>query len=130
MKVISDPRAIEKKECFKQALSLFFPNFSVEFLPESILLIKEGSAGVIDDNSFDIIKNLIMEICCLKGSGKGGFDPVGKKAEEIAKKLLEARKKVAKEKGEEDSSMFVTYMSCASIALHIPIQTVADYTLF
>ena len=131
MKVISDPRAIDKKENVLQVLQLIFPNYTVQFLPASIIFAKEGSVGTVDENNFDAFQNLLSEVFCLKTTfGNSGFNPAGKRAEDIAKKLQKARQAVAKDKGEENASAFVTYMSCLSIALQIPITQISDYTMF
>lgn len=131
MKVLSDERASDKKENVMQVFSLILPNYQIALLPSSLILKKDNQVVTIDDNNFELLQNYLSQIFCLKSElSSGGFNPGGKKAKEIADKLNKARQRVAADKGEGDSSILVTYMSCLSIALQIPITQFADYTLF
>lgn len=131
MKIITDERIKDKKENALQVLSLVLPNYKINFLPQSIYLSYDGEFKVIDENNFDIFQNTLSEIFCLKSEyGNTGFNPDGKRAQEIAEKLMRARQRVAADKGEENGSILTTYVSCISIAQQIPIQDVSEYTLF
>ena len=59
-----------------------------------------------------------------------GFNPGGKKAKEIADKLNAARKKIAQEHGEGESSILVTYISSLAIGNKTPITLINEMTLF
>ena len=131
MKVLSDKRASDKKKNVIQVFSLILPNYQIAFLPSSLILKKDNQVITIDDNNFELFQNYLAQIFCLKSElSFGSFNPGGKKAKEIADKLNKARQRVAADKGEGDSSTLVTYMSCLSIALQIPVTQFADYTLF
>lgn len=131
MKVVQDPRALDKKDSMIQVLSLLLPNCKVAFLPNSFIITCNGQTSSIDEKNFDLFQNILSEIFCLKSTyDKSGFNPNGKKAKAIADKLMKARQKVAEEKGDGNASMLVTYMSCISVALHLSIQKVSEYTLF
>ena len=131
MKVINDQRAQDKKENVYQVLSLLLPNKQIVFLPNSLIFNSEGKSFSIDENNFDIFQNIIQEIFCLKSSfANTGFNPGGRKAKDIADKLMKARQRVAQEKGEENLSILSTYMSSLSVGLQISLTDVAEYTLY
>lgn len=130
MGVLADNRASEYKEAVMKVLSLILPNTKIVFLPNSLILNKDGVNVTIDENTFDLFQSVIIEMFCLKGKGNTGFNPGGKKAKEIADKLMRARQKVAEEHGEGDSSILVTYMSCISVALSTSLLDISNYTLY
>jgi hypothetical protein len=69
------------------------------------MLFNFGNVNVtIDEQNFEILQNLLKEQFCLKGSGQEAFNPQGKKAQEIAKKLMEARQRVAAQKEQTGGS--------------------------
>jgi hypothetical protein len=49
------------------------------------------------------------------------FNPQGEKAREIAEKLQRGRDRIAAERNESNSSVFVQYLSTLTVALHIPL---------
>lgn len=131
MKVIQDAQMKDKKENILQVFSLVFPNYKVTFLPTSIIFSYNGEHAFIDENNFDILQTTIASIFCLNSEyGNTGFNPEGKKAQEIAEKLMRARQRVAEEKGESNGSLLVTYASCIAIAYQLSINEVSEYTIF
>ena len=56
--------------------------------------------------------------------------PANKKAEEIARKIAQGRKRVAEIKGTDNVSIFSQYLSILSVGLHIPLQHLIDLTVF
>nr|DAP22899.1 MAG TPA: hypothetical protein [Caudoviricetes sp.] len=54
MKVLQDPASIEKKESVQTLLSLLFPECSISFTPNSILLYNKElkQVSMIDNDSF------------------------------------------------------------------------------
>lgn len=131
MKVILDSRMQSKKEDVIQVLSLLFPNTKIVFLPSSIIFSKGEQKFCIDENNFDSFQDKILHIFCLNSQmASSGFNPGGKKAKEIADKLNAARKKIAQEHGEGESSILVTYISSLAIGNKTPITLINEMTLF
>ena len=86
---------------------------------------------MIDDRNFDALQNAIIDIFCIKsGANSNTFNPENEAAKKIAEKIMKGRKKVAAQKGEDQGSIFVQYISVLSIGLHIPITELIDYTVF
>ena len=93
MKVVQDPRALDKKNSMIQVLSLLLPNCKVAFLPNSFIITCNGQASSIDEKNFDLFQNILSEIFCLKSTyNQSGFNPGGKKSKEIAEKWLDKYK--------------------------------------
>ena len=133
MTAISDQRMKEKKKQTLQALSLLCPNYNITFTPSSMIMQKDSEISMIDENNFQDFQNVIKSVICMgneKMQGAAGFNPQGKRAEEIADKLMKARQKVAEEKGIENSSILGQQVSSLAIALHLPISQVLSMTLY
>lgn len=120
MAIMNEKQTAEKKTAVQQVLTLLFPQSNVIFTPRSIVLNSPQGMVTIDEGNFEILQQLLNEQFCLKGSGQEQFNPEGKKAKEIAQKLMRARQRVAEQKmqGEGGSgSMFSQYLSILTIAI-------------
>ena len=118
MSIINDPNALDKKQKVNQVLILLFPQAKIFFTPRSIVLNLGELNSIIDEGNFEILQAILKDSFCLQGSGQEQFNPQGKKAQEIAKKLMKARQKLAQIKSKENSgSSFGQYLSILSIGL-------------
>jgi len=91
MTVMLDERLKNKRDSFIKTLNLVFPNYSIGFTPNSILMKKNKQLVTIDKENFDIFQQVLKDIFCLDTFADEGFHPVGKKSREIAEKLMKAR---------------------------------------
>ena len=132
MTMINEKQMTDKKNCVIQVLTLLFPGYKVIFTPRSMLLNKGEVNVMIDEGNFEILQQLLIQSFCLKGSGQERFNPKGKKAQEIAKKLMKARQKVANQKAKENSgSMFSQYLSIMVVGLgSMSLQECLDLTMY
>lgn len=134
MTAILDERLKEKAQSFKKALGLVFPNYKINFTPNSIIFRKDDQINLVDATNFDYLQQTLIDIFCLRSQGNnqlGGFNPASKKAEKIAQQLLEGRKIVAKQQNLENSSVLGQWSSCLAVGLHIPLNVITRcYTLF
>lgn len=129
MTVMSEKEAQNQKESVLKVLQLLFPEVNALLTPRSLVLGK----SMIDENNFEAFQTILKEIFCLKsqlGQQAGGYNPADKRAKEIADKLMKAREKVAKQKGEEDISIINQYCSIIAIGLQLSIREVNEYTLY
>ena len=120
MAIMNEKQTAEKKAAVEQVLALLFPQSKILFTPRSIVLNSSQGIITIDEGNFEILQQLLNEQFCLKGSGQEQFNPEGKKAKEIAQKLMRARQRVAEQKmqGEGGSgSMFSQYLSILTVAI-------------
>ena len=120
MTVMAEKEAQDKKDAVLQLCQLIFPGYKVNFLPRSLLLIKDTQNVMIDDSNFEILQKVIQDIFCLNNSANDihNFNPVNAKAKEIADKLMRGRQRVAAQKSEGDGSIFVQYVSTLTIGLN------------
>ena len=121
MTMINEKQMADKKMAVLQVLSLIIPKFKVVFTPRSMILNSPEVNITIDEDNFEFLQNVLIAQFCLSGSGQESFNPKGKKANEIAQKLMKARQKVAAQKAAEsgsDKSMFNQYLSILTVGLN------------
>ena len=126
---------LEKKENVKQVLSLIFPNYSILFTPRSLILKKDEVSIMIDETNFELFQESIRWF--LSPSNAGGsdsqvaFNPKGKKAEEIAKKLMRGRERVAAQNSNGDSGgIFAQYLSVLAIGVPANLSDLTNLTMY
>ena len=134
MAIMNDKQTIEKKEQVLQAFTLLFPKANVLLTPRSIVLKQDELISTIDEGNFEILQSLLNDAFCLRGSGQEGFNPQGNQATEIARKLMRARERVAKQKQQGESSggsIFSQYISTLVIGTHtISLKDALDLTMY
>ena len=123
-----------KKESVKQVLSLIFPNYSIVFTPQSILLNKDQIQVIIDESNFELFQENIKPFLSpgFKDSadGAGTFNPQGSKAEEIARKLMRGRERVAAQKQGSGGSVLSQYLSVLTVGIPMSLHDLKNLTLF
>lgn len=120
MTVMSEDETKDKKVAVQQLFQLMFPKFKVMFTPNSIILNGDGANIIIDENNFEILQSYLRDIFCLNAAigDQVNFNPGNKKAEEIAKKLMRGRQRVAAQKGgDAATSVFSQYISVLTVGL-------------
>lgn len=137
MTIMADEQAVGKKQSVIQSLQLFFPKYKIAITPRSIIFMDLNNSSetiYIDENNFEYLQTIIFEVCCLNSKQNGNqqtFNPANKQAQEIAEKLMRGRQRVAQQKGEENSSLFVQYLSILTIGLHsMSLQNLMELTMF
>ena len=133
MTIMSEQETADKKLAVQQLCTLLFPDYKVNFTPQSMILIGKNGIITIDGNNFEAIQNTITEIFCLR-SGTGNnqsFNPANDKAAAIAKKLMRGRQIAAAQKGETNISILTQYLSTLTIGLNsMSLQDLMDLTVF
>lgn len=132
--ILNEKQAAEKKNAVQQVFSLIFPQATTIFSPRSIVLNCGEENVIIDEENFEVFQKILIACFCIKGSGQEQFNPKGKKAEEIAKKLMKARQRVAEQKmsGQgEGTSMFSQYISILTVGIgSMSFKDVCDLTMY
>lgn len=124
------------RDNIKSLFDFLFPDFAVSIESASIdfkIGDEDIVKGQINQFNFDAFSNTLNELFWPAEKIENNFNPANAKAEEIAKKLEEGRRKAQKDKGESDgdrTSMFATYASVLSIALGVSINDIFSYTPF
>ena len=126
----------EVKENIKNFLSLLFPEYIIVITQTEIdFKIEENIVGQINPMNFKEFQS-ILQFLFLPQSERAGevdYNPEGKKAKEIAEKILAGRRKLQEQRKEEDKkhSLFALYASILSIGLKMDINIfMNNYTPF
>lgn len=134
MMVMQETTAKDKREAAMKVLQLLFPTYRVLLTPRALSLSKpEGETITIDENNFEDLQEVFRLVFCTTSeqNKEKNFNPANKKAQEIADKLMKARKKVAEQKGEASASIFGQYISVLTIGLQsMSLQDLMDLTMF
>ena len=116
--------SIDKKSLILSILTLFFPDYVVQFSPlgNGLFLNNPNTQHnfMINDTNFEVLKKIIQEISGLNnttGGQNAGFNPKGERAAKIAAKLMAARAKTMQAKGEKNSSILSRYVSILTVGL-------------
>lgn len=132
MKVIEQQQTSEKKIALITLLSLLFPNYQAVFTPNSILLrnAETKETKMIDKDNFQFLQEIVRTTLCLQnllGGDNVVYNPANKKAQEIANKIMEGRRKIAKMKNEDSKkeSIISRYISILTIGNNS--MTLDDY---
>ena len=132
MMIMQEKQAKEQKMAVQQVLTLLFPKYKVLFTPNSLLFQKENESVIIDATNFETLQNVLRLIFCAKNGpmDQQAYNPQGTKAQEIAKKLMRGRERIAAEKGSNTASAFSQYISMLSVGLHLTVQSLIELTMF
>lgn len=132
MTIMSERQEVEKKNNVLAVLKLLLPDYKVMFTPRALLFNHQDGNVMIDENNFENLQEVFQQIFCLSAAGQQAFNPANDAAKKIADKLMRARQRVAAQRQAEggDGSIFGQYLSVLTIALHIPLQQVAELTMY
>lgn len=134
MMVMQEATAKDKREAAMKVLQLLFPNYKIFLTPRALALSQpEGDSITIDENNFEDLQEVFRLVFCTTSerNKERNFNPANKRAQEIADKLMKARKKVAEQKGEASASIFGQYISVLTIGLQsMSLQNLTDLTMF
>ena len=134
MTIMSEKETADKKKAVQNIFTLFFPQYKVIMTPRSLIFSQEEQENIIiDENNFEYLQDIVSSICCLKNGfgGQGDFNPADAKAREIAEKLQRGRQRVAAQKGEDNNSIFVQYLSIITVGIgSMSLQDVMNLTMY
>ena len=115
------PGMEDKKAQVIQVFELLFPGYRVQFTPRCLFFNNgQGSSFTLDDVTFEKFQEILKpQVSIFKGAD-GGYNPVGKKAQEIANKLMKGKQKIAELKGEtrNQGGILSRYVSILTIGLN------------
>lgn len=132
MMIMQEKQAKEQKVAVQQVLTLLFPKYKVLFTPNSLLFQKANDSVIIDESNFEQLQDVLRLVFCAKNGpmDQQAYNPAGAKAQEIAKKLMRGRERIAAEKGSNTASAFSQYISMLSVGLHLTVQSLIELTMF
>ena len=113
--------------------TLLFPEYKIEINTDKILLQhnKDDRLSCIDDKNYDIFKDIIVKMFCLKEikSSSQAYNPADERARKIAEKFNKKNKKIGKEEKGLDS-IFGHYISILSVGLQKDKNSFSNYTIY
>lgn len=133
MTIMKEKESRDKRECVEKVLSLFFPTYKSIITPNSIIFMIGEDTIMVDQDNFEFLQKAFSDICCLKTGpqDQSAFNPEGKKAKEIAEKLMRGRQRVAEQNGTTNASVFSQYISILTIGPHsISLNDAIGLTMF
>lgn len=131
----NSPSAQKSRICATMVLSLIFPEYKFSFRKDCIALAKEGEneCYFINDDNFELFKEILVKIFCLKKSSNEGlnYNPGNDAARKIAERFRKNRAKIAKIKGESTRvSILSRYISILVTGQHKSFDSFLNYTVF
>ena len=134
MTIMMDKESKKQKNAVNMVLKLCFPDYKILITPNSLIFNKEGQSGImIDEKNFESLQVILRKIFCMKDGpmDQQAFNPGNAKAQEIAKKLMRGRDRIAAERGGSNSSVFSQYISILTVGLSsMSMQDLTKLTMF
>lgn len=133
MAIMNNPEGSIHKQGARDLLTLLFPNDTIVFEKDKILLQRENFTSVIQEENFDEFQNIIREMFF---SGldeeQKSYDPADKLASKIAEKIKKGKSKAAKSKGSENDEIefYSQYASILAVGLKKDINELMNYTVY
>ena len=132
MTVINEKEMQDKRKKVEAVFQLFGLG-KPSYTPQSLILTDNNNeTHLIDANNFDYLQEAIKLVTCAQNGpmDQQAFNPSDDAARKIAEKLMRGRQRVAAQKGSSTSSAFSRYLSVLTVGLHIPLQQLAECTMF
>ena len=133
--------AVQKnKTCMQFVLLLLFPDYTINFLPMSIMLSKQTDAGLeqhlIDKDNFESFRNIVSEMFCLNQThgNTNKYNPGGPQAQALVKKFKQREKKLAKLKNNgkqtTEISILSQYISILAVGQQKDMNKLLQYSVY
>ena len=136
MSILSDNSATEiakGRNSVMMLLALLFPDMQISLINNCIQLqADDKSLYYITNENFEIFRNIITSLFCLKPIEKEGYKPKGALAKKIAEKLEKGRQKIAKQKGEDNKKISVlsNYVSILATGESKDMNQLLNYSVY
>lgn len=132
--ILREQNAVMQKNrnCVNMVLALLFPEYSIHFQKNCILLQREDDKNEyqINNNNFEEFKEIISIMFQLKQDDKPTFNPSGELANRIAAKLQKRHQKLAEEKPDKKIDILSRYVSILSVAQCKDMNILLNYTVY
>jgi len=121
----------KNRNCILMVLALLFPSYAISLKKDSIALKKEGTEETyfINRENFNIFQNIIKQMFSFgPDDNEDDFNPNGRLAEKIAKKLKKRHEKLAEIHDQTKVDIYSRYISVLAIGLSLNIRDVIEMT--
>lgn len=133
MTIMHEKEIADKKKSVQMLFSIIFPQYKVTITPNGLLFLQGDQTITIDEQNFEALQDVLRNIFCMNSNkiDNQSFNPGNTKAQEIAAKLMKARQKIAKQKSENNGSIFAKYISVLTIGLgSMSLQDCNNLTMY
>lgn len=115
-----------------QVLTLLFPDREIIFEDREIILKKnENDIGTISNINYLEFKEILIKMFNLSNmSGIKTYNPKGRLAAQIAEKLKERHRQLAKKMGSKNTDIFGRYISILAVGENKDINELFQYTVY
>lgn len=113
-------------------LALIFPTYEIMLNKKAILLrnSETGQVHEINENNFDVFKQILISMFCLTNKENKEYDPSGELARKIADKLKRGREQRAKLAPETKIAILSRYISILAVGEQKDINDLMNYTVY
>lgn len=121
------------KDCIQMVLALIFPEYTITFNKESIILKKpeEEESHLIDNKNFDKFKEIFNKMLSFSKSDVQDYNPSGNMAKQIADKLRQRSQRLAQLKGNDNKvDILSRYVSILAVGMNKDINSLLNYTMY
>lgn len=123
MTMINMPEYASRRADVLAVLTLLFPGYEPQFVLRDIYLNNPTTQHhfTLNEGNFDSFREVVIAIAALNnaaGGQNGGFNPRGKKAAEIAAKLMRGRQRASKDKKGASGSVLSRYVSILTVGIN------------
>lgn len=132
MTIMNSKEKIKQKNDVTLLLSLIFPTRQIKYGENEIVLIDDTGIVRINNMNCESFKDILSSMFCLNeilNEGKE-YNPEGKRAEKIAKKLEAARNKKNKDAKATKVAIYSRYVSILAVGESKNINELMDYTVY
>ena len=134
MAIMNNPESSIHKQGARDLLTLLFPNDTVLFDKDKIILQREDNVtSCIQEENFDEFQDIIRAMFFSDSEEKTNYDPADKLASKIAEKIKKGKNKAAKSKNhneDEEIEYYSQYASILAVGLQKDINELMNYTIY
>lgn len=134
MAIMNNPESSIHKQGARDLLTLLFPNDTILFDKDKIILQKEENTSYIQEENFDEFQDIIRTMFFSDSDEeKTNYDPADKLASKIADKIKKGKNKAAKSKKldkDEEIEYYSQYASILAVGLQKDINELMNYTIY
>ena len=132
MAIMNSKEKIRQKNDAMLLLSLIFPSHQIKYDENEIILIGDTGITRINNTNYESFKDIISSMFCLNEilNESKEYNPDGKRAEKIAKKLEAARNKKNKGKEATKVAIYSRYVSILAVGESKSMNELMDYTIY
>jgi hypothetical protein len=134
MAIMNNSESSIHKQGARDLLTLLFPQHTILFNKDKILLQQGDYSSEICEENFDEFQNIIREMFFSDSDQeKTDYDPADKLASKIADKIKKGKNKAAKAKSQnkdDDIEYYTQYASILAVGLKKDINELMNYTVY